>query len=25
LPEGLRAWVAAGVERSPLLDVLERY
>ena len=25
LPEELRAWVAAGVERSPLLDVLERY
>ncbi len=24
LPEELRAWVAAGVERSPLLDVLER-
>ena len=25
LPKELRAWVAAGVERSPLLDVLERY
>ena len=25
LPEELRAWVAAGVQRSPLLDVLERY
>lgn len=24
LPEGLRAWVAAGVVRSPLLDALER-
>lgn len=25
LPKELRAWVAAGMERSPLLDVLERY
>ncbi len=25
LPKELRAWVVAGVERSPLLDVLERY
>ncbi len=25
LPKELRAWVAAGVECSPLLDVLERY
>lgn len=25
LSEELRAWVAAGVQRSPLLDVLERY
>jgi 4-diphosphocytidyl-2-C-methyl-D-erythritol kinase len=23
LPRGLRAWVAAGVQRSPLLDALE--
>ncbi len=25
LPKELQAWVAAGMERSPLLDVLERY